>query len=150
MVTSGQQPPGTTIPADAEEAGEGGAVESIHGGLDRAVGEEREPGRAGADLAPEGGGHIGVEGAVGLDLPAHGDKSDREDHNDDADNQIGAGSAGAVAERGGQGDAPTIPVSGAWADKTKNRMPMTPTLPARSAVECSLRGAGFCGPGLGI
>ena len=50
------------------------------------------------------------------------------------------GAPGPLPSAAASGDAPTIPVSGAWADKTKKRMPMTPTLPARSAVECSVRG----------
>src|SRR5919205_2646356 len=39
-----------------------------------------------------------------------------------------------------RGAAPTMPVSGAWAERTKKRMPRTPMLPARRAVDCSLRG----------
>src|SRR5688500_9729848 len=40
-----------------------------------------------------------------------------------------------------RGEAPTMPVRGAWADRTKKRMPSTPMLPARRAVECSFAGA---------
>ena len=53
------------------------------------------------------------------------------------------GAPGPLPRATASGDAPTIPVNGACADKTKNRMPMTPTLPARSAVECSVRGLSF-------
>ncbi len=98
MVTMASSHQGTLIPADAEEPRERRAVQPVHRRLDRAVGQQRQPRRPGADLAPKGGRDIGVEGAVGLDLAAHRDESDGEDHDDDADHQIRARGAGAVAE----------------------------------------------------
>ena len=150
MVTSGQQPPGNADSGGGQQAGEGRPVQSVHRRLHGAVGQQRQPCRAGADLASERRRDIGVEGAVGLHLPAHGDEADGEDHNDDADDEVGARGAGTVAERCRQGRGADDSGQRGLRGQDKEEDAQHADAARAQGGGVFLAGTGFCGPGLGI
>ena len=146
----GEQPPGHSCPDRGQQAGEGRSVQPVHRCLHRAVGQQGKPRRPGADLASERGRDIGIEGAVGLHLPAHGHEADGEDDNDDADDEVGARGAGTVTqrrcERRCSHDSGQRGLRGQ--DKEQNAQDSDAACAQGGGV--FLAGTGFCGPGFGI
>ena len=145
-----EQPPRNRNPGGCQQAGEGGPVQSVHCRLHRAVGQQRKPCRAGAGLASERCRDIGVKGAVGLHLPAHGHEADGEDHNDDADDEVGARGAGTVAERCCQGCGTDDSGQRRLRGQDKEEDAQHADAACAQGGGVFLAWTGFCGPGFGI
>lgn len=86
-----------------DQATDDEAVQAVHGGLDRTVGEERDSCAPGADGAAEPLADVDVEGAGVHDMSPHGDEADGEQQDDGADRGIRGGRTRAVANGDGDG-----------------------------------------------
>ncbi len=150
MVTTASSHQGTTKPADAEEAGERGAVQPVHRGLDGAVGQEGEPRGSRPGFASKGGRDIGVEGAVGLDFAAHRHEPDGEDHDDNAHHQVRPGRSGAVAEGRGQRRRPDDSGQRRLGGQDKEENAHHADAAGAQCGGVLGAGSGFRGPGLGF